>query len=268
MSIKSASPSALKALEAGPRRCSQTTRMGVAETVVRSARRTFGPKLHSVGLYGSTGNRKDKPYSDIEVWLVLLDSSNLEDEHVFLSRGIKVQATVFSLDKICRRATQLDIAWPVTHAEFASVRRLHGKAGFFRELRRMVFDHPQKDFRDQVGEIIVRDLFEDVGKVRNATQAGSIAGLAARFCRVAESAALLMGLARQQLYTSVSSFIAESLKLKARPDGHDDLCRAALNGSLGDSHHLSELVERYWASLLRWSVKERIDLGTRLRSPF
>jgi kanamycin nucleotidyltransferase len=72
--------------------------------------------------------------------------------------------------------------------------------------------------------LIVGELYEFMGKIRNAEALNNPAALSAWTIDLTRHGAYLIGLTNHYLYTTSSTLLAESLMLPGRPDGYDLLC--------------------------------------------
>ena len=82
--------------------------------------------------------------------------------------------------------------------------------------------------------MIVWELYEFIGKIRNGAAMGNTAALPAWTVDLARRGGYLIGLAHRHLYTTSSTLLAESLGLAGRPDGYDALCELVMSGRLMD----------------------------------
>jgi kanamycin nucleotidyltransferase len=131
-----------------------------------------------------------------------------------------------------------------------------------------VFAHPDETFAEVERAIIVDELYEEIGKVRNAVATCDFAKLASRTCRIALMSALLLGLARRKIYTAAGLDLAESMRLAGRPEGHDELCRMVMSGDLADSRRVALTLEHHWQGVVEWIDREGLDMSPRLNWPF
>ena len=58
------------------------------------------------------------------------------------------------------------------------------------------------------------------------------------------------------------------MNLTPRPRNHDELCTMVVGGELNNPNRISDVVERYWKSVIEWAAVEHIDLAPVLSWPF
>jgi kanamycin nucleotidyltransferase len=171
----------------------------------------------------------------------------------------KAEVELFGEDVIRQKSAELDETWPVTHAVFANPKRLKGQSAFFDELRRLAFDHTEAEFHEVIREIIVAELYEGLGKIRNAMLHGAYESLPRVTMRIAIMAELMIGLAHKHIYTAAGLATAESMNLIPRPANHDELCTMVARGELSNPNRISNVVERYWKSVIEWAAAAHVD---------
>lgn len=70
------------------------------------------------------------------------------------------------------RAARVDERWPLVAGAYCQVKPLHDSEGFFRRLRETAAAIPPEWFRQAVEEALVGELYELIGKARNARVRG------------------------------------------------------------------------------------------------
>jgi kanamycin nucleotidyltransferase len=258
---------ALRIFRQGPDRIDSSERRAVVEQIVSRLDSTFGDSVIAIGLYGSTARDADRGFSDIEMFCVVRNPGYDRRMEWVFGKG-KAEVEVFGEDVIRQRSAQLDEVWPVTHAVFANPKPLKGEPAFFAELRRLVYDHTEAQFHSVIREIIVAELYEGLAKVRNSMLDQTYQSLPRVTMRIAIMAELMVGLAHKQTYTAAALATAESMNLTPRPANHDELCTMVSRGELNDPNRISDVVERYWKSVIDWAAATRIELAPVSNWPF
>jgi len=258
---------ALRILAHGPQRIDANQRRAVVDQIASRLTAAFGDSIIAVGLYGSTARGVDRDFSDVEMFCVLRNPG-YDRRLEWICGGVKAEIELFGEDVIRRKSAELDDVWPVTHAAFANPKPIRGAPAFFAELRRLVYDHTEAQFHDAIRGIIVGELYEGLGKVRNAMLSRAYESLPRVTMRIAIMAELMVGLAHKHIYTAAGLATAESMNLTPRPGNHDELCTMVVGSELSNPNRISDVVERYWKSVIEWAVAERIDLAPVLSWPF
>jgi kanamycin nucleotidyltransferase len=151
----------------------------------------------------------------------------------------------------------------MTHGSYVHILPLYDPDGFFPILGRKVFAHSDETYDAIIHAVIVGEIYEIVGKIRNITsQPISTLPPMLPFYTVSLTrySAWLVGLANRHLYTSTSVMLAESLALLDCPTGYVALCRLVMSGNLADPVGLLTVVEVFWAGVEEWASKRGIRI--------
>ncbi len=243
----------------GPQPIERGQRFETALAIADRIHQHYGERVLAIGLYGSVARGADGPYSDIEMHCVL-HGADFEVSHEWSAGPWKAEVDVYSQDVMLARARTLDLDWPLTHRSYVEVMPLYDPTGFFERLRVAVLDHPDQAFRQLIGMTIVGEVYEVVGKVRNARAAGNDTYLPTLAVDLIRYGAFLIGLDRRHLYSGSAWMLEESLKLPGRPGGYDDLCRAVMAGQLEDPARIAALVDGLWSGVEQWAAARGIPI--------
>lgn len=117
------------------------------------------------------------------------------------------------------QASMVDGQWPLTHGAYVHTQALHDPDEVFPPLRPTVLNQLGDAFTAAIRSLIVEDLYELIGKVRNARDLNRPGSLPLLGVHLVHHGALLIGLANRALYTSGAKVFEESLRLPGRPAG-------------------------------------------------
>ncbi len=251
----------------GPQPITRRERLALAYEIADRARAYRSGDLLAVGLYGSLARGDDGPYSDIEI-LCVLRTRDEDYSHEWTAGPWKAEVDFASENVLLAQAAEVDGRWPLTHGAYVHVRAIHDPEGVFPRLRRVVLGQTREKLDAALRCLIVEDIYELVGKVRNARHLGQASGLPLLAMHLALHGALLIGLANRALYTSGAKVLAESLRLPGRPAGYDDLCRLVMAGTLGNPAQVGAACEAFWSGVERWAAARGSVLDEPRRIPF
>lgn len=245
----------LDTLFAGPQSVTSEQRRELAELIVERLRQVHGERLLAVAVYGSTAREGDGPYSDLELWAVLDDDALGADYDATLEwvhgRG-KAELNLMSRTAIEAYAREVDEGWALSHGQFVHARALWiaPDHGALVETLRSLAAHPNDAAVDAaLAEIVVGELYELVGKLRNRYARKPLALLV---CEFAQHLACLIGLAERHVFASSGTMFDEAADLPG-PDGAAQLFGLVGQGDLRDEVVLTMAVERVWAGLEEWA---------------
>lgn len=255
------------AVTGGPQPLSREDRLSLAWEIAERARAVHGGKLKAVGIYGSTAREADGPYSDLEM-LCVLDTRGEEYSYEWCYGPSKAEVNFYSEDVLLRKATEVDGRWPLTHGAFLTVMPLIDPGGFFVRLRQVVMERPGEQFDAAIRETLVGELYEFIGKLRNAMAARRFASLPGLALEMARYGAFIIGLANRRCFSSGVRVLEEALGMPDRPAGFDGLCRLAMSGQLSDPSAVAAACEEFWAGVQAWAAQKGYAIVESRRIPF
>lgn len=242
-------------------------RMALVREIADRALAARREDVLAIGVYGSVARGTDGPYSDIEMVCVLRTRGE-QDIVEWTTGPWKAEVDFYSQDVLLRKASEVDGEWPLTHGAYCHVFALYDPDHFFVKLRDVVLSQPEERFLEAMREVIVGELYEGIGKLRNARHSGHTAGLPELALNMARYGAFLIGLANRRCYSSGTHVLEESLTLPGRPAGYDALCRMAMRGELSDPDRIAQACEVFWSGVERWASEQGLWIKERRRIPF
>jgi kanamycin nucleotidyltransferase len=240
-------------------------RLELAHDIAARLQRHCRERLVAIGAYGSLARGTDGPYSDVEMHCVVQGAG--VDKMLEWSAGPwKAEVDVYSEDVLLAWATEVEADWPLTHGAFVDVLPLYDPSGFFLRLREATLSHDEGAFDQVIRDLIVGELYELTGKVRNAQAAGNAACVPYLAVELTKMGVCLIGLANRHLYTTTTKAFEESLALPGGPDGYDRLCRMVMSGDLADAQQAIDAAEALWSGVERWASERAIVLEEELEA--
>lgn len=239
----------------GPMTQTREARAQVLARIVADLQRTYGDAIIVIALYGSMARNEDLPFSDVELFCVVRDEE-VDHSHEWVYGAGKAEVNILSDDAAQRDAALLDSDWAQWKGQFLHARCLFGDAAYLDELRNLVFAPPAAEFHQLLEEMIVGELYEWMGKLRNAQQVGNDAAIPPLAVHFVEHLAQILAIAHRHCYTTGSRTLADSLTLARRPAGYDELCGVVMRGALSDSAHVAAQIEACWHGVAAWAKEE------------
>jgi len=251
-------------VEIGPLKMEHEERLKIAEGIGEQLQAHFGERIIAIGIYGSLANGTDGPFSDIEMHCVL---ENIEPKTPLRwSNGTwKAKVDLDTVSSIMGKAAEVSWNWPVTHSAFTEVKPLVDPTNLFIHLRRTALTQPELKFRHAIRDLILGDIYELAGKIRNAYTGGNQAMLPYYAVQQAHRGACLIGLGNRFLYPTPAKLFSNSLELEAQPAGYDMLCRLVISGQMSDVDLTFSVCEQYWLGVQIWAKDRGIRLTEDLK---
>ena len=243
----------------GPKPMDRSRRLELARQIADQIQDHYRDDALAIGVYGSLARGTDGPYSDIEIHCVV-QGQGVDVCHEWSVGPWKAEVDVYSEDVVLEWASELDVDWSVTHGACVHVWVLYDPSGFFPRLRDAALLHPDHAFEEAIRDVIVGEIYERIGKVRNARAEGNDACMPYLAVELAKCGACLIGLDRRHLFTSSSRMFPESLELPGRPAGYEALCRMVMTGDLADPARISDAADAFWTGVEKWAQERGIQI--------
>ena len=243
-------------LRGGPTAIDHDQRLALARQISDRLRQHYQDRIEAIGIFGSVAREMDGPYSDVELFCVL-KGQGIERAYEWATGPWKALVNVCSEDVILRDAAVVDGTWPLVQSGYVFTQPLYDPNNLFPRVREIALGSRPSEFRRAIRDLIVGELYEAVGKARNARDSGSNS-LPILCVEMAKAGACLIALSNRHLYSSPSTFLDESIELPNRPDGYDDVCKKVISGELGDFSEIGNCIDRLWAGIESWAEQQDI----------
>jgi len=240
----------------GPVKISRNERLQTCKEIADRLHEVYGDRIIAIGVYGSVSRGTDGPYSDIEMFCVLADSSEPVDfSHEWSAGPWKAEVNVLTADVILDMASTVENDWPLTHGPFFASLSLYDPSGFFAKLKEAAESPAEEYFRNEINGILVGEMYEFIGKLRNVNLNGPHTYLPYLAMQFAQYGAMLVGLHNRKLYTTGAMVLPEALELPNRPTGFDTVARLVMAGDLTEPLKIVAACEDFWNGLIDWAAK-------------
>ncbi len=250
-----------------PERRTRQDRLSLAHEITDRARIVYADRLKAAGIYGSTARGTDGPFSDLEM-LCVLRTTDEDYSCEWCAGPWKAEVNFQSENLVLEAASTVEGDWSLTHGSYAVIYPTFDPGNFFLQLKQAVEAPGSELFHRAIREVIVGELYEWIGKLRNAIDAGKTAHVPELALNLAKYGALIVGLSHRHLYTSGSKVFEEVFALPRRPSGYDQLCRLAMSGALSDTVAVADACEVFWNGVVDWAAELGIEIVETRRVPF
>jgi len=251
----------------GPQPLSHEQRIALAKDITERILAVHGEYVLAIGIYGSTARGTDGPYSDVEM-LCVLRTSGEDYTYEWTPGPWKAEVNFRSQDVELREAAKVEDDWPLTHGRYCDALPTYDPDGFFAELCSSITLQSAEAFEVSMREVMVGDMYELLGKLRNATSLSHPADIPRLAVELVWKGALLLGLAHRFTYFTSSTMLEQSLHLPSRPAGYDKLCALVMGGYLADGFAVADACEAFWNGVEQWAAERMLILEEPRRIPF
>jgi kanamycin nucleotidyltransferase len=96
----------------------------------------------------------------------------------------------------------VDAEWAITHGAYFDLKPLYGSPDFFSNVNDALHSPSPEMFAAALHELIIGNIYENMGKARNSRLADNRGYLPLLACTIAEEGALAIGLAHKKCYAT------------------------------------------------------------------
>jgi len=250
-------------MKSGPQPITPEQRRLTMHTISQTLQDHYQNQMVALGVYGSLERGTDGPFSDIEMHCII-QGEEIDYSYEWSTGPWKAEVDVYSPEVILAQAREVDGDWSITHGAFVHVWPLFDPQNFFVRLKETALSQPEEVFRYRIKEVIVGDLYELVGKVRNAWTAQNSACLPEYALQLVKGTACLVGLAQRHLYHGSGNLFQEALALPDTPQGFATLCRRVMSGRLSSPRAIVHEVNVLWEGIETWALRRNLVLEDQL----
>lgn len=252
----------------GPVKKTRSERLQTCHEIAQRLHEVYGDQILAIGVYGSVSRGTDGPFSDIEMLCVLKNADELvEFSHEWSAGPWKAEVNVVSRDIILDNVAKLEGDWSLSYGPYFSQLKLYDPQGFFAELRQAAESPTQEDFRNEISGILVGEMYEFIGKLRNICHNGPQTYLPYLTMQFAQYGAMLIGLHNRHLYSTGAMVLPEALTLPERPAGYDRVAQMVMSGELAEPEKIVAVCEAFWNGLVEWAAAHGYAIDSE-RIPF
>ncbi|WP_282936043.1 ANT(4')-I family aminoglycoside nucleotidyltransferase [Paenibacillus sp. RC67] len=253
----------------GPVKISRSERLLTCHEIANRLHEVYGDKVKAIGVYGSVSRGTDGPFSDIEMFCVRGDESSepIEFRYEWSSGPWKAEVNVCSADVLLNKASIVEGDWPLTHGPYFFQQSLYDPEGFFASLRKAAQSPTEEAFRHAINEVLVGEMYEFIGKLRNVNLQGPYTYLPYLAMEFAQYGAMLVGLHNRKLFSTGAMVLPEAVDLPDRPKGFDLVANLVMSGQLAEPSKIVSACESFWSGLIAWAAEHGYEINSK-RIPF
>ena len=244
----------------GPQPLTHEQRRELVDQISAHLHAHYGAELLALGVYGSVAREEDGPFSDIEMHCILR-GNGVETNYEWSAGPWKAEVDVYSWDVIQEMAARVEGDWALTQRAYTQVMPVYDPQDLFARLVDLVFSQPEQVYRTALHDLVVGEIYELIGKLRNCRVTGMHAPVTWFTTELAVRGALLVGLAERHLFHSASRMFTEVLELPGKPNGLPELCQLVIAGDLSDSEIIFPVCDAFWHGVEAWADKHGIQIA-------
>lgn len=246
-------------LRSGPKSQTHTNRLALVHQLSDRVQMLYRDQVVVIALYGSVARQQDGPYSDIEL-LCIVTEPDLDVSFEWVYGAGKAEINVLGRNDARWEAKEVEKDWAISKGAFLDAQLVFGDETYLTELKDLVLSISDAEINLVISQVIVEELYEWVGKARNALHANRYTGLPSLACKFAETIALLLGLAHRSCYTTGMTLLDESVQFDDLPKDYQDLCNLVRQGKLSDPKATTMAMEAAWSGFVSWATHRGVQV--------
>ncbi|WP_456276360.1 kanamycin nucleotidyltransferase C-terminal domain-containing protein [Bacillus sp. AK128] len=234
-----------------PRPTSREEKIDMIDKIKDRLLKVYGDEVLAIGAYGSIALGTDGPYSDIELHVVTRDGTSLKG-YEFVYDPFKIEISFKQKKKLLEQAVEVDDSWSIKAGVFTNILAIYDPKNIFEELRELPLQVSDIAIKKVMREFMIWEPYETMGKIRNNYVGKNVSYIPMGATDLVWQTSKLIGLANRQIFSTRARVYEESLVMKSRPFGFEELVRKVMEGKLGDIEQVYTLCENLWMGLNEW----------------
>jgi predicted nucleotidyltransferase len=191
-------------------------RLKIAALISGRVVKKYGRDVLAIYVCGSTSKKLDRPYSDLEMIVVVRDTATIPMKY-YLHRGLIIQIEYLKSSKILMDAEQLTDNWPWEADEYRNRIGLYDRDGWFRRLDVAVSKNEKKNAVEAIRKAFMM-MIESMAVLRNAVLTNDRVGVLSRGRVLADDAARILLLLNRKYIATTSWFWRITFDLHKKPE--------------------------------------------------
>ena len=197
------------------RKFAHEDRLRIARLISDRVVEKYGSRVLAIYVCGSTSKKLDRPYSDLEMIVVVRDTEEIPMKY-YLHHGLIIQIEYLKSSKILAEAEQFTDNWPWEADEYRNRIGLYDRDGWLRRLDAAVSKNERKDSVEAIRKSFMM-MTESMAVLRNAMLTNDKVGVLSRGRVLADDAARILLLLNREYVTTTSRFWKISFDLHRKP---------------------------------------------------
>jgi len=178
---------------------------------------TYGDKIVAVLVSGSTAKKLDRPYSDLEMIVMVRDGVEIPIAQ-YIHDGMSIQIDYVEGSSFLKDARRITFNWALAWDQFRNRIVLYDPTGWVLKLDKVVAESETADTRKTIGQLMAA-LYEGLEVIKNAELEHDEIGIRTAGFYLASDAARLVLLMNKRYVLTSSWFWKETKDSVVKPKG-------------------------------------------------
>jgi KNTase C-terminal domain len=239
-------------------RVSHEERLEVGKKICGKALETFGKDVLAVLIIGSTSKSLDRPYSDLEMDIIVKDNLDVPTKY-YVHDGLLVQIDYKQESPFLKEVVKITREWPLWADECRNRIVLFEREGWTGKLSEAVKENDRADFAE-VLRFAALGMTESLAAVRNADFKADLIDLRTRAFYLAWETAKLVYLLNRRYVLTTSWFWKQLSDCPEQPRDLRKLITTLAGFEPSTREDLVEASERLWKETMPLVRKRGISI--------
>src|SRR5437879_7615235 len=178
---------------------------------------TYGDKIVAVLVSGSTAKKLDRPYSDLEMIVMVRDGVEIPIAQ-YIHDGMSIQIDYVEGSSFLKDARRITFNWALAWDQFRNRIVLYDSTGWVLKLDKVASETETADTRKTIGQLMAA-LYEGLEVIKNAEREHDDIGIRTAGFYLASDAARLVLLMNKRYVLTSSWFWKETKDSVVKPKG-------------------------------------------------
>lgn len=228
-------------------------RVKIAKAISKMISQKYGDEILLVGVYGSVAMEEDTDHSDIDMYVV---TKNLTLQKYFAYKEVPITIHFKTEKEVLEAIRNVTSTWPAEVHQFLSPKVVYGSRRLLNEWKQIVKKIPEEDFRKAASTALI-ELYENVGKVRNACRQRNLGRCIEAVWNVVWHADMFVALVNKTYYRKPGfRGLEEVMDFKKIPANYGKLMKTLWESR--DFTELNEASTELWENCLELAREEGI----------
>lgn len=235
-------------MSAALRRFTHEERLSTGRQISKCVLDKYGDNVLAVFVSGSTAKQLDRPYSDLEMIVVVRDGATIPSKY-YVHRGLVVEVDYRQESDFLTAARVLTRNWPMEADQYRNRIVLFERENWTTRLNQAVADNESAD-ASEVLRLAAVELTEDLCVLLNARITGDVVGIRSRGRDIAGDAARLVVLLNRRYVTTTSWYWKQAFECPWKPKDFEKLVRVSAGFTPATPEEVAEAAERLYSEVI------------------
>ena len=226
------------------RKVSHEERVELGRKIAPQIIDTYRDAVLAIGIYGSVAKKLDRPYSDLELFCVVIDNLKLTDKF-YVYDGLLVEIDYFQESKYLEEAAKKGRDWHLGADMFRNRIVLFERNNWLAKLEKIVAENDRVDLSEEI-RLTTIGMTESLAAVRNARFKRDRRDLRTRAFYLAWDAARVVFYHNRTFVLTTSWFWKQLFECKKQPRGFRKLVDIVAGFENSTDAELVEAAEELW----------------------